>query len=365
MTTGKNLFLFCGDDRYLVEDGARELVQRLVPGHEREFGLDVIDGNCTGSDDALKAVHSCRESLCTESFFGGKKTTWLRDAAFLGGNSRGDGSAKERASASDAISVLVSLVKNGIPEGHTLIISCRKINRASALYKAIAAIGEVNDFGNDLKPREKEQLAFSVLAKYLDARGVTMSPDAREFFLQRVGSDSGTLIKELDKLVLSAHPRSEIKVEDVQEMTSLSRETVAWEFLEAFDSKDVKKTLLLLAGYEGQRGMGIMLTSMLEKNVRELIAVRFAIDNRWIVNGQWSKQLSPEVNVLLESSPINPANYNSWKLRKIAAFAQKFTEAELRIARHILNELRQKLVSSSLPEFHLLQCAILQIMKKR
>lgn len=369
MAAEKTLFLFCGDDRYLVEDGARALVNRLVPEHEREFGLDVVNGNCSTADEAMRAVHSCRESLQTESFFGGAKTTWLRDAAFLGaGRGKGaDGNVPSpaRGTAHDASAALAELVKQGIPPGHTLVISCRKILRTSALFKAISAHGEVNDFGNDLKAWEKDKLASSILAKHLEIEGVSMAGDVREFFLQKVGSDVGMMLKELEKLILSAHPRRELTREDVQAVSSLGRETAAWDILEAFDGKDLPRTLQLLSQYEGQRGAGIMLAAMLEKNVRELIAVRFAIDSGWVRNGDWVKSLPPDVNVLLESSPVNPSNYNTWKLRKISACAVKFSEMELRVARHVLNDLREKLVSSPLPEMALVQRALIQILGRR
>ena len=57
--------------------------------------------------------------------------------------------------------------------------------------------------------------------------------------------------------------------------------------------------------------IGIMLATMLEKRVRELLVLREALDRKWVTGGKggacsWATNLSPEASALLNALPVGP-----------------------------------------------------------
>lgn len=360
----KALVLICGDDNYLVTESAKKRVARLVPEAERDFGLEVIDGDVANADDAERAVNSCIESVRTESFLGGNKTTWLKNATFFQKKKEEDEDGNAESSSS-AIAKLTELVKAPLPSGHTLLITTPNVPRNSSFFKACQKMGEVEDFGSNLKSWEQDKVAEGKLDTLIRQVGLEMDLAVREEFLQRAGTDTRTLVNELEKLSLYVHPNHKVTKTDIEAITCLGRETEAWDVLEAFNARDAKRTMSILRKLEGQKGVAMMLEAMLENDIRDMIVVREAVDRGWIRNGNWSANIPPEEAVILQTLPVNPKTMNSWRLRKILPFVGRFTMRELRIARYLLITMREKLVSSSLPEMFLLQTTILKIIGKR
>jgi hypothetical protein len=121
---------------------------------------------------------------------------------------------------------------------------------------------------------------------------------------------------------------------------------------------------------DGQKGIGIMLATMLEKRVRELLVLREALDRKWVTGGTggacgWVANLPPDASVLLNALPVGPKTLSAWVLKTRLPQALKYTLQELRVARFRLLELREKLVSTGLPERFLLETTLLRIIGNR
>ena len=149
------LYLICGDDDYLVDTAARERINQLVPEADREFGVEIVDGQRDTSDGITEAVNACMESVQTPGFFGATKVTWFRDVTFLTGGGRSAGTI----AAKEATQKLITWLKGGMLDGQALIITTAKVLRTSTFFKTCQQHGEVQDFGNGLKAWELEKLA--------------------------------------------------------------------------------------------------------------------------------------------------------------------------------------------------------------
>ena len=356
------LCLICGDDDYLVDSAARERIDRLVPAADRAFGVETVDGRVETGDDVRRAVDACMESVQTPGFFGAVKVTWLRNASFLTGGGR----VSESAAAKESVEKLTDWLKGGLLEGQLLVITTAKILRASVFFKVCQKQGEVEDFGGGFKSWELEKLADQRLDGLLAKAGLSMEDQARKEFLSRVGFDTRTLAQEVEKLRLYLGGAGLVSAKDVREITSIGREAEAWDLLDAFGERNAFALLDTLNRLSGQKGIGVMLAAMLEKSVRELLVLREAHDRKWIYGGKggacgWAASLPPEAAALLNVLPVNPKTLNAWAMKKKLPHALNYSLQELRVARFRILELREKLVSTGLPEMFLLETTLLRI----
>ena len=356
------LCLICGDDDYLVDSTARERVNQLVPESDRALGIEIIDGRKDTADEVRRAVDACIESVQTPGFFGTSKVTWFRDVTFLTGGGR----VSESAAAKEAVDKLSVWLKNGLLDGQSLIITATKVLRNSVFFKICQKQGEIEDFGGGLKSWELEKLADQRLDAMSKKAGLSFDPDARTEFLNRAGFDTRFLVQEVEKLRLFLGERKRVATNDVREITSIGREAEAWDLLDAFGERDAWGVLMTLKRLSGQKGIGIMLAAMLEKAVRELLVLREAYDRKWAYGSKggacgWNTNLPPDAAALLHVLPVNPKSMNAWSLKKKLPHALNYTLQELRVARFRILELREKMVSTSLPEMFLLETSLLRI----
>ena len=357
------LCLICGDDDYLVDSAARERINQLVPESDRALGVEVVDGRKDTVDEVRRSVDACMESVQTPGFFGTSKVTWFRDVTFLTGGGR----ASETVAAKAAVEKLSDWLKGGLLDGQALIITSTKVLRTSVFFKVCQKQGEVEDFGSGFKSWELEKLADQRLDVIAKKAGLVFDPDARGEFLNRAGFDTRFLVQEIEKLRLYVGDDCKrVTVADVREITSIGREAEAWDLLEAFGQRDAFGVLLTLKRLSGQKGIGIMLAAMLEKTVRELLVLREAFDRKWAYGSKggscgWNTNLPPEATALLNVLPVNPKSMNAWAMKKKLPHALNFTLQELRVARFRILELREKMVSTALPEMFLLETTLLRI----
>jgi DNA polymerase-3 subunit delta len=354
-----NLFLICGDDDYLVQAAAQERLNAIVPVADRTFGLDIINGRCDNGDQAAKAVQASMESVQTPGF-ASSKATWLQDANFLTGGGR----ASESIQAKDAVAKFSTWISSGFQSGQHLIITTPKVLKTSIFFKACQKSGEVIDFGSGLKPYERAQQANERLDMLLKQVGLEMNADARTEFLSRVGFETRLLMQELEKLSVYLSPAVIATIMDIREITSLGREAEAWDVLDAIGNRDPKALVLSLHAVSGQKGIGIMIAAMLEKTIRDLIILREAIDRKWVFASGWSTHITPEATILLSNLPVNPKSMPAWAVRKKVPHALNYTVPELRAARFRILDMREKMVSTGLPEMFLLVSTLLRIIGK-
>lgn len=362
----KSCHLICGEDDFQVEIEARKLVDRLVTPDRRDFGLEIVDGRVESVDACAAAIRQCLQSVATDGLFGGgEKLTWFREPAFLAQDRLGKSTVvKER------LEDLVACIKAGLPEGRTLLLTTFRINRASALFKAFQAAGEVQDFGSNLRPRQREDAARQRLAEWLPRVGLQMTAEARSLFLARVGVDSRLLVNELEKLRCYCGEGATASAADVQAVVSLGREAEIWGILDAFGDRDASRLIAQLRAQLGQSESPIGVVTMLESRVSELLIVRQALDRGWAAPGStgmalnW-RDLPPAIEAWFAAADTDFRRMNPYRAGRLAAQAGNWTLRELRWARHLLIGLREALVSSSLPGDWLAETRLLQAIGTR
>ncbi len=361
-------YLVCGDDDYLVDVKAKTLVNELVPPAERTLGLEIIEGRAESADGVVAAVRQCIESVQTVGFFGGAKVTWLRDAGFLAGGGRSFDSDLVK----EAIVKLTAVVKGGLPEGQRLLVTARSVPRNAALFKAFQAAGGVTDFGAAGKPWEQAGQAVARVQELLPKFGLTMDAAVCAEFVARAGYDTRQLVQELEKLRAYVGQPGAVQAADVRAIVSISHAAEANDLTAAVGERKLKEMIPVLRRLFDQGESGIKLAAMVEGRVRDMLMLREAIDRKWLTvqdsgrmpRADFRPNLPPDAELLLAGLDPDPRTRTAWQLGRPAAQAQNYTLNELRRARHLLIELREKLVSSSLPDTFLIETTLLKIVAK-
>lgn len=351
------LHLIFGDDDYLVTEEARALVDKNVPAAERDFGLEIIDGACTIIADALQAIDRTEEALYTTSFFGGGKWVWLRDASFLTG---GKPVVSTSAAVTERLARFLEMIKkNPLPEGHVLLITAPAVLKSSLFFKHFKATGSIAEFGGGGKPWEKEKNAFARLDSLLERVGLTMSADVKKQFIAKTGTDTRVMVSELEKLRVYRNAPGAVSSDDVRQITSVAAEAEIWELRDAVGRRSARMVMDAIDSLRGESGAGIPISSMLIRQMADLLIVRESLDRGW-ANGQgWS--LPPEGRALAESLQSNVFQAAPFIHKKNVEQAANYTLQELRAGRHYALELREKLVSGSVDEWVLLETTLMRI----
>src|SRR5881409_1237255 len=82
------VYAVVGSDEAEVKRVAAELATNLSPPDAGDFGLEVIDGATDNAEQAATRIRSTIEALQTLPFFGSTKVVWLKNANFLGDDTK-------------------------------------------------------------------------------------------------------------------------------------------------------------------------------------------------------------------------------------------------------------------------------------
>ncbi len=335
------VYLFVGSDEYLKSEGAKAVIDRLVPPAERDFGLEVIDAACDKCDDVLSALDRAREALYTDSFFGGGKVVWLRDANFLPG---AKGRAVEAQAAKDAVAEFCeALQANPLPEGHHFVITANTCLKTTRFYKWLAQSGQIETCGEELRSWQLEKAATERLEALAPKVGVTLTPGAKRAFAQRVGADSRTIVSELEKLRTyvgaSDKPATET---DVAAVTSAAVDAEPFDLSNAILARAPLQVSKAVALLRADRNAAFPAAAAILNTLNDLCAVRDALERGWLSGGRWD---CPS-----EILPSRLARLVGFMLTKLVEGAKRYSLNELRAARHYAIEMRFKLVDSTLQD---------------
>lgn len=351
------VYLFAGPDEYLKTEGAKRVIDTLVPASERDFGLETIDARCDKCEEVLSALNRAEESLFTDSFFGGGKVVWLRDVNFLPGvKSR----AVEAQAAKDAVAAFCETLQGtALPEGHHLVITADSCPQTTRFAKWVKSTGKLEICGVEVRSSNQEKIALERLPGLLESTGLKMPAPVRSAFAQRVGADTRTLHSELEKLKMYIGPsRDTVTMEDLEAVTSSVASGEPFDLVSAIQ---LRSPLQVARGVERLRidkNAAFAAAAVLINTLNDLCAIADALERQWLVGGQW--------HLPIEQLPQRLARQQGFVLTKLIEAARRYTLNELRAARHYAIEMRFKLVdSTSQDPWAIVEPVLLRIVARR
>ncbi|MDO9543333.1 MAG: hypothetical protein Q7J98_13580, partial [Kiritimatiellia bacterium] len=221
------VYLFSGEDEYLLVQDAKNLVNRLMPPEEQTLGLEIIEAHARNAAEADASIVRCIEALRTPGFMGARKVVWLRGANFL------DRSVIARSKeVTEILDSLTELIKIGFPKNNIFVVSANAVDKAAAFFKAGSTKGEIYPQAA-LKPWEKDKAAAAFTRSILRENKLQASQDVVAAIVDLVGTDSRQLFQEVNKLADFVYPRQEISEEDVRNIVSAARESNSFNLADA------------------------------------------------------------------------------------------------------------------------------------
>ena len=346
MAATPNIHLFVGEDSYLVDAAAHRVIETAVPSELRATAVETVSGEVENMDAQLASLRECTASIQTPPFLDPVKLTWWRGVTFLPGGGVGGRLSEDVKAALDKFSE--NLVSSPLPSNQVLVITATKLLMASIFAKRLKTIAHVVEFGGG-KGKDRAQDALLRLPDLADDEKLTFAPGADQAFLAKVGSDTRTIVSELQKMrAYLGTERNEVTTEDVAAVTSVGGdEPELWAIHDAVSQRSPSALLKALAPYE-KDGAGILIATVMEKYFREAIVCRDALDRGWLDKwGRWSDKTPPAARAALDAAGFGPSTAKTaWAVKNAVKRALPFTLTELRVARYRMLAAREKLVSS-------------------
>lgn len=278
-TTDKecSVWLFCGADEYALSTHARKKVEALCPPADRAFGLETLDGAVEKADEALAVLTTCYDGLRTVSFLGGRKTIWLKDVSFLG--------MMSKASSVDvktALARLADLLKKGLPNGHSLVITSTEVYKNAAFYKAIKSVGVIKEFAVQKVGKKQDMQAYAQAEKGFKEAGLTISKPLLHEFVARTGMQGRQMAQDIEKLRSYFGEHGTVTEEVLDRLVVPTKEAMIYSISDAITHRDLEKSLTLLKRLYLQKASPVAIICMLEAHLSGMILVRSCLDKGWV-----------------------------------------------------------------------------------
>jgi DNA polymerase-3 subunit delta len=269
-TTTSSLYFVTGSDEASVKKAASALAKKLAPDADA-FGLETIDGAVDTVDACTRAAEETVQALLTLPFLGGTKLVWLKSAAFLA-----DSVAGRSDSVANALEKLCDVLKEGLPDGITFLLSAPQADKRRAIYKTLCKLAqtETHDMP-DLGFRAGEEEIIEWTMSRVHKRDLQLSPEAVETLAARIGLDSGQLDNELEKLETAFGKSHPIGADEVRVLVPQTREGGIFDLSEAVARRNLPLALDTLQQLmrQGEKGVGILLAAIVP-TVRNLLLVK-------------------------------------------------------------------------------------------
>jgi DNA polymerase-3 subunit delta len=359
------LCLICGEDDFSVKQHARKRYARWT---EELGGMDheIIEATASNGGEAVKVLGRLRESLQTLPFFGSGKAVWLKDCNFLG-----DDRVASSAAVTEALADLVQDLKSFEWRSVRLLISAGKVDKRKTFFKTVDKLGEVEVYEDWSGAKDWVDRAEALVLQYLKGRGKQISDRALAEMIARIGPNPGQMQAEAEKVSLFVGDRTQIEIQDVEEICSRNKTARAYAVGEALGDRNLPRLLKCLDEELWEvkldpRKSEIGLLYGLISKVRSLLLLNEMIRQGWIRRttdyNSFKAQLSRlPTDELPQDRRYNPLSINSYVLFKALPQAGHYSEAELVRAMEILLECNRRLVTSGLDETLVLQQALVQI----
>ena len=266
------LYFVTGSDEAEVRMAAKDLAAQLAPADAGEFGLETIELPADTVDCAVEMVDRTIGAIRTLPFFGGK-LVWMKGVTFLKDSPQG-----RSETVLVALEKFLGALREGLPEGITLLISAPEPDKRRGFYKNLSESArttvkdkiEIGGFGG-----HSEEDLIDWVSDRCREKGVRIDPRAAEVLAGRIGANGGQLRVEITKLVTAAGDGSVITEQLVRDLVPVTRAGGIFDLSDAINRRDLPLCLDTLSQLlrQGENAVGILLAAIVP-TVRNLLVAK-------------------------------------------------------------------------------------------
>lgn len=337
-----NVYLYFGNDEYLVGLNARKKVDQLCPEAEQALSLETIDGSAAKIDDAVAAVDQCLAAFRTVGLFGGKKVVWFRGVTLFK-----NAVIMKNDQVKRLLSELASDIKAGLADDQFLIMSAPGIDKRSAFYKALKDIVEISEYDIPERDYEARPVALKRAITLFKREGCTIDAAAADAFINKTGFETRQIMNEVEKMVLFKGTDKAIGLADVQLITSASGEAIAWDFTDAVAERKLGEAIRIFRQLLFQKQTAIGLIIQIESLFQNMLRFREYIDAGWLrMNGnriQWAND--PELDDYFSGMDDDPRKMHWFRASKLAGQAVPYSSKALAARKRLVVDTHERMLS--------------------
>lgn len=329
------VILISGNDPAAIELEARRAVAHWAGTDPDPAALEVFREreDLKGAD----LIHAALATLQVPPFLAAQKTVWLHLDAGLGAEA-GAKSAKSGEGA--ALRSLAEWIGRGVPVGIALVLSGPGADPDRPLGTAVRARGGrlVECRCPEPGDRNWERDMTHLLLRRAQEKGLTLDDEAAAYLVQALGTDTGRVEPELEKLCCYLGGAATVALMDVQAICRGDGEASTWAFLDAAGERRLDAVLsllrVILAGEKDPDGAVLGLLSGLAGHVRYLLQIKvFLQENPGIRSPEQfsalAKGMAAEQRAAYVQRGFDVLGLHPFRLLKLAAQARRFTGPEL------------------------------------
>ncbi len=337
-----NVYLYYGNDEYLVGLNARKKVDEICPEAEQALSLEILDGSAAKIDDATAAIDQCIAAFRTVGLFGGKKVVWFREISFFSNNVIMKNEQVKR-----MLGELAKDIKAGLAPDQFLILSAPGIDKRSAFYKAINEAGQVAEYSVPERDYEARPVALQRAATLFKREAYTINSAALDAFIDKTGFETRQIMNEVEKLVLYKGDVKAITIEDVQVITSAAGEAIAWDFTDAVAEGRLGDAIRIFRQLLFQKQTTVGLIIQIESLFQNMLRFREYMEAGWLrMNGnriQWADD--PEIDDYFSVMPEDPRKMHWFRAGKIANQAAPYSSKNLAARKKLVVDTHERMLS--------------------
>ncbi|MBX9766374.1 MAG: DNA polymerase III subunit delta [Bdellovibrionales bacterium] len=243
------LYLFSGEESFLIEESLKSLIHAAVPEALREFNLDIFSASDFNPGRVMDATGML--PMMAE-----RRMVVLKDVDDL--------KAKDFES-------LMPLIDQGGFSSSILVMTAVKADMRLKFFKKFSEVGAVVKFDRPFENQMGRWVEY-----FAQKQGKQIDPDATALLVEYVGTSLSEMDLEMQKLAQYAGERARIAVADVQAVSTRVRVESVFALTEAIGTNNREAAFICLAQLldQGENPVGIL--SLITRHIRILKFVKDA-----------------------------------------------------------------------------------------
>lgn len=243
-------YLFFGAETYLLKDYETALEKALLPEGTEMMNHDIFEEKRATAAAIMDAAE-------TFPFLNEKRLVTVKNSEFFQKGGRKEEGEKLKEFLAD------------IPESTCLLFIEEKVEKTSALYKAVSKHGQAVEFK---KLTEKDLGTW--IKKLCKDNQKQMSESVLGLFLQTVDHDMENMEGELLKLIAYKGEESEIKAEDIRAVCTVSLEARVFDLVKAVAEKRPEKAVQIYRTLLSMKESPYMVLSLITRQFRFILETK-------------------------------------------------------------------------------------------